>query len=175
MRFWLQSFAVIDHIISSEGIRVDSQNIEAVKQWTRPTSATDIRSFLDLAGYYRRFVEGFSSISSPLTRLNQKMIKFQWSDDCEKSYVELKTRWTTTPVLTLPRGSDGCDASRVVLGCVLMQREKVISCASRKLKAHEKNYPSHDLDLAAVVFSLKIWSHYLNGVHVDVFTDHNNF
>ena len=87
--FGLQSFAFLGHIISSEGIRVQSQKIEEVKQWLRPTSTTDIKSFLGLAGYYRRFVEGFSSISSPLTRLTQKMFKFQCSDDYEKSYAEL--------------------------------------------------------------------------------------
>ena len=106
------------------------------------------------------------------------MVKFQWSDDCEKSFAELKTRFTTTRALTLPEGSDCyviyCDASRVGLGCVLMQRDKVISYASRKLKVHEKNYPTHDLELAAVVFALKIWRHYLYGVHVDVFTDHKS-
>ena len=90
----------------------------------------------------------------------------------------MKTRLTTYPVLTLPEGSDGyviyCDASRVGLGCVLMQRGKVIAYASRQLKVHEKNYPTHDLELAAVVFALKIWRHYLYGVHVDVFTDHKS-
>ena len=90
----------------------------------------------------------------------------------------MKIRLTTAPVLTLPEGSDGdviyCNASRVVIGCVLMQRDKVISYASRKLKLHEKNYLTHDLELAAVVFALKIWRHYLYGVHVDVFTDHNS-
>ena len=164
--------------MTSEGIRVDSQKIEAVKQWPRPTSATDIRSFLGLAGYYRRFVEGFSSIASPLTKLTQKKVKFQWSDDCEKSFTELKTRLTTTPILTLPKGSNSyviyCDASRVGLGCVLMQRGKVMDYASKQLKVHEKNYPTHDLELAAVVFALKIWRHYLYGVHVDVFTDHKS-
>ncbi|KAH0713646.1 hypothetical protein KY289_009605 [Solanum tuberosum] len=130
------------------------------------------------ASYYKRFMEGFSSIASPLTRLTQKKVKFQWSDDCEKSFAELKTRLTTTPVLTLPEGSNGyviyCDASRVGLGCVLMQRGKVITYASRQIKVHEKNYPTHDLELAAVVFALKIWRHYLYGVHVDVFTDHKS-
>ena len=72
----MQSIAFLGHIVSSEGIRVDSQKIEAVKQWPRPTSATNIISFLGLAGYYRRLVEGFSSIASPLTRLTQKMVKF---------------------------------------------------------------------------------------------------
>ena len=113
-----------------------------------------------------------------MTRLTQKMVKFQWSVDCVKIFAELKTRLTTSPVLTLPEGSDGyviyCDASRVFLGCVLMQRDKVISYAFRKLKVHEKNYPTHDLELAAVVFALKIWRHYLYGVHVDVFIYHKS-
>ncbi|WMV58226.1 hypothetical protein MTR67_051611, partial [Solanum verrucosum] len=100
------------------------------------------------------------------------------ADDCEKSFAELKTRLTTAPVLTVPEGSDDyviyCDASRVGLGCVLMQRGKVIAYVSRDLKVHEKNYPTHDLELAAVVFAVKIWRHYLYGVHVDVFTDHKS-
>ena len=125
-----------------------------------------------------QFVEGSSSIASPLTRLTRKMVTFQCSNDCEKSFIEFKTRLTTTTVLTLPEGSDGyviyCDASRVGLGCVLMQRDKVISYASIKIKVHEKNYPTYDLELAAVVFTVKIWSHYLYGVHVDVFTDHKS-
>ena len=174
----LQSVAFLGHIVSNDGIRVDSQKIEAVKQCSRPTSATIIKSFLGLAGYYMRFVEGFSSIASPLTRLTQKMVKFLWSDDCEKSFAELKTRLTTAPVLTLPEGSDGyviyCDTSRVGLGCVLMHRGKVITYASRQLKVYEKNYLTHDLELAAVVFALKSWRHYLYGIHVDVFTDHES-
>ncbi|KAH0691243.1 hypothetical protein KY285_018431 [Solanum tuberosum] len=108
-------------------------------------------NFLSLAGYYRRFVEGFLSISSPLTKLTQKTVKFQWFEACEKSFQELKKRLTTAPVLTLPE-----------------------AYASRQLKVHEKNYPTHDLELVVVVFTFKIWRHYLYGVHVDVFTDHNN-
>ena len=99
---------------------MDSKNIEALKQWP----PTNIKSFLGLVGYYRRFVEGFLSIASPLTKLTQKMVKFQWSYDCEKSFTKLKTRLTITPVSTLPESLDGyviyCDASRVGLGCVLM-------------------------------------------------------
>ncbi|KAH0637947.1 hypothetical protein KY290_036496 [Solanum tuberosum] len=109
-------------------------------------------------------------------QLNKVTIKNKLK--CEKSFAELKTRLTTAPVLTLPEGSDGyviyCDTSRVGLGCVLMQRGNVIAYASRQLKVHEKNYPTHDLELAAVVFALKIWRHYLYGVHVDVFTDHKS-
>ncbi|KAH0684682.1 hypothetical protein KY289_022434 [Solanum tuberosum] len=159
--FWLQSVAFLGHIVSSDGIQVDSQKIEAVKQWSRPTSPIDIRSFLGLAGYYRR-----------------KKVKFQWSNDCEKSFAELKTRLTTTPVLSLPEGSNDYviyfDSSRVGLSCLLMQQGKVIAYASRQLKVHEKNYPTHDLELVSVVFALKIWRHYLYGVHVDVFTDHKS-
>ena len=107
------------------------------------------------------------------------MVKFQWSDDCEKSFEELIIRLTTAPVLTLPDGSDCymiyCDASRLVLGCVLMKQDKFIAYSSRQLTAHKKNYPAHDLDLAAALFALKIYRHYLYGVHLDVFTDHKSF
>ena len=90
----------------------------------------------------------------------------------------MKDKLTSTPVLTLLEGNEGfvvyCDASRVGLGCVLMQHGKVIAYASRQLKVHEKNYPIHDLELTAVVFALKIWRHYLYVVHVDMFTDHKS-
>ena len=90
----------------------------------------------------------------------------------------MKDKLTTAPVLTLPEGPDGyviyCDASGVGLGCVLMQHGKVIAYASRQLRKHEKNYPTHDLELAVVVHALKIWRHYLYGVHVDIYTDHKS-
>ncbi|KAH0748617.1 hypothetical protein KY290_027849 [Solanum tuberosum] len=102
--FWLESVAFLGHIMSRERIKIDTQKIEAVQNWPRPTSPTDIKSFLGLAGYYRRFVEGFSSIISPLTKLTQKIVKFQWSEACEKSFQELKKRLTIAPILTLPEG-----------------------------------------------------------------------
>ena len=97
----------LGHVISDDGIRVDTQKIEAVKTWPRLTTPIEVRSFLRLAGYYRRFVEGFSSISAPLTKLTQKSAKFQWNDACERSFQELKDRLTSAPVLTLPEGPDG--------------------------------------------------------------------
>jgi len=176
--FWLRLVAFLSHIISFEGIRVNPQKTEAVRNWPRPISLTDIWSFLGLAGYYRHFVEGFSFIVSPMTQLTQKKVKFLWFKSCEKSFQELKTRLTSAPVLTLPYGVDGfmvyCDASRVGLGCVLMQKGKVIAYAFRQLKPHEKNYPTHDFELAVVMFAFKIWRHYFYGVHVDVFTDHKS-
>src|SRR5687767_5991964 len=133
--FWLREVAFLGHVVSGEAIKFDPKKTEAVKNWPRPLSSSDIRSFRGLAGYYRRFVEGFSSISSPLTMLTQKKEKFQWSLDCEKSFQELKDRLNKAPVLTLPVGTDGfvvyCDASRVGLGCVPMQNGKVIAYASR--------------------------------------------
>ncbi|WMV18681.1 hypothetical protein MTR67_012066, partial [Solanum verrucosum] len=176
--FWLRFVAFLGQIFSSKGIEVDPIKTDAVKSWPRTPrtlSPTYIRRFLVLAGYYRRFVEGFSTITSPLTTLTQKKAKFVWLEACEKSFQELKDRLTSTQVLTLPEGTNGfvvyCDASRIGFGCVLMKNGKVISYASRKLKIHEKNYPTHDLELAVVMFVLKIWRHYLYGVHVDVFTD----
>ena len=155
--FWLDSVTFLGHVVSKEGIRVDPKKVEAVLDWPRPTTVTEIRSFLGLAGYYRRFVQDFSRIAAPLTRLTQKNVRFVWDDACEESFQLLKERLTTAPVLTLPSGTEGytvyCDASRVGLGCVLMQNGQVVAYASRQLKNHERNYPTHDLELAAVVFA----------------------
>jgi len=123
-------------------------------------------------------MENFFRISAPLTKLTQKNVEFQWSEACEKSFLELKERLTTVPILAVPSGSGGyivyCDASRVRLGYVLMQHGKVIAYASRQLKKHERNYPTHDLEMAAVIFSLKIWRHYLYGETCEIFTDHKS-
>ena len=148
-------------MVSAEGISVDPQKIEAIVDWKPPTNVTEVRSFLSLAGYYRKFAEGFSKIATPLTKLTRKEEKFIWSEACHNSFDELKQRLTTALVLTLPSGSEGftvyCDASKQGLGCVLMQHDRVIAYASRQLKKHEVNYPTHDLELAAVVFALRIW------------------
>ena len=146
--------------------------------WKPPTNVSEVLSFLGLAGYYRNFVEGFSKIATPLTNLLKKDQKFEWSDTCQHSFEELRQRLTTTPVLALPSGKDGyvvySDVSRKRLGCVLMQDGRVIAYASRQLKKHVQNYPTHDLELAAVVFALKIWRHYLYGVPYQIFTDHKS-
>jgi hypothetical protein len=134
-------------------------------KWERLTSVIEIRSFLGLAGYYQRFIEGFSLIATPLTQLTRKNKKWVWSEECEKSFQELKRRLTTALVLTLPLGTEGfvvySDASGKGLGCVLMQHGKVIAYASRQLKTHEVNYPVHDLELVAVAFAFRIWRNYL--------------
>ncbi|KAL4032750.1 hypothetical protein IC575_005832 [Cucumis melo] len=169
---------VLQTLLSAKGVSVDPQKVEAIVNWERPISATEVRSFLGLAGYYRRFIEDFSRLALPLTTLTRKNVKFEWSDKCEQSFQELKKRLVTAPILALPvTGKDYviyCDASRLGLGCVLMQDGNVIAYASRQLKEHECNYPTHDLELAAVVLALKIWRHYLFGEKCHIFTDHKS-
>ena len=130
-----------------------------MKNWVRPTNVSEIRSFVGLASYYRRFVKGFSSIASKLMNFTKKNVPFVWSDECEESFQKLKTLLTTAPILTLPVEGKNfivyCDASYSGLDVVLMQEKNVIAYASRQLKVHKRNYPTHDLELAAVVFALK--------------------
>ncbi|KAL0550368.1 hypothetical protein IC582_014876 [Cucumis melo] len=176
--FWLKKVTFLGHVVSSEGVSVDPAKVEAVTNWPRPSTVSEIRSFLGLAGYYRRFVEDFSRIASPLTQLTRKGTPFVWSPACESSFQELKQKLVTAPVLTVPDGSGSfviySDASKKGLGCVLMQQGKVVAYASRQLKNHEQNYPTHDLELAAVVFALKIWRHYLYGEKIQIYTDHKS-
>nr|GEW41042.1 putative reverse transcriptase domain-containing protein [Tanacetum cinerariifolium] len=231
--FWIPKVQFLSHVIDRQGIHVDPVKIELVKDWASPKSPTEIRQFLGLvgyyrrfiegfskiakpmtkftqkkvkfktrrfyrilrcfkqrvgrgvdakreglAGYYRRFIEGFSKIAKPMTKLNQKKVKFEWSDKQEATFQLLKQKLCSAPILALPEGCEDfivyCDASNKGLGAVLMQIEKVISYTSRQLKIHEKNYMTHDLELGAVVFALKIWRHYLYGTKCTVFTDHKS-
>ena len=133
--FWLEQVVFLGHIVSARGIEVDPVKVEAVSNWKTPTNVNEVRSFLGLAGYYRRFIEGFSKIAVPLTQLTRKGVKFEWSGKCESSFQELKKRLVTAPVLTIPDESEGfviySDASKQGLGCVLMQHNKVVAYASR--------------------------------------------
>nr|GEX35771.1 hypothetical protein [Tanacetum cinerariifolium] len=144
--FCLDFVKFLGLVINSQGVHVDPPNVEAIKSWTALKSLTEVRQFLGLAGYYRRFIEGFSLIAKPLT----------------------KDKLCSALILALPEGSKDfviyCDASLKGYGVVLMQREKVISYASRQLRTHEENYITHDLELGAVVYALRLWSHYLYGV-----------
>ena len=141
-------------------------------------TVTEIRSFVSLAGYYRRFIEDFSRVVAPLTQLTRKDQPFAWTDRCEQSFIELKKRLTSALVLVIPDTGKPfevyCDASYLGLGCVLMQEKRAIAYASRQLKVHERNYPTNDFELAAVVFALKIWRHYLYGAQFQVFSDHKS-
>nr|GEU55790.1 putative reverse transcriptase domain-containing protein [Tanacetum cinerariifolium] len=146
--FWIPKVQFLGHVIDSRGIHVDPAKIESIKYWVSPKTPTEIRQFLGLAGYYRRFIEGYSKIAKSMTKLTQKGIN--------KDFVLYY------------------DASHKGLGAVLMQREKVIAYASRQLKIHETNYTTHNLELGSVVFALMIWRHYMYGTKCTVFTDHKS-
>ncbi|GJU95768.1 putative reverse transcriptase domain-containing protein [Tanacetum coccineum] len=139
-KFWLSPVKFLDHVIDS------------------------------LAGYYRRFIEGFLKIARPMMKLTQKSMKFDWGEKAEAAFQLLKQKLCSASILALPKGSENfvvyCDASHKGLGAVLMQREKVIAYVSRQLKVYEKNYSTHDLELGAVVFALKMWRHYLYGLNL---------
>ena len=176
--FWLKEVSFLSHIVSAKGIKVDPTKIEVVVNWKPPRNVTEVRSFLGLAGYYRRFVRGFFVVASSLTKLLRKGIKFEWIDKCQNSFEQLKGMLVEAPILTQPTSGKEytlySDASGIGLGCVLIQDGKVVAYASRQLKTHEHNYPTHDLELAAVVFALKIWRHYLYGEKCKIFTDHKS-
>ena len=138
---------------------MDPRKVKAVMSLERPKSVFEIHSFLGLVGYYKRFIEDFSRLAAPVTILTLKEVKFVWDDSCERVFQELKRRLTSAPILiVLERGQRYtmyCDASKDGLGCVIMQSEKVMAYGSLQLKNHEHNYPTHDMELAAIVFALK--------------------
>ncbi|WVZ51755.1 hypothetical protein U9M48_002867 [Paspalum notatum var. saurae] len=172
--FWIDEVPFLGHIISKGGIAVDPHKISAITNWEVPQTPKKVRGFLGLAGYYRRFIENFSKTAKPMTSLAREGRKdSSGRADRQAAFDELKRRLTTAPVLTLPNQQKKftvyCDASREGLGCVLMQEGKVVAYGSRQLRKHEVNYPTHDLELAAV-----IWRHYLFGQRCEIYTDHKS-
>ncbi|XP_075483636.1 uncharacterized protein LOC142523790 [Primulina tabacum] len=157
--FWLDRVAFLGHIISRDGVEVDPSKVEAVRDLPVPKSVTEILSFLELAGYYRKFIQGFSSIAVPMTTLTKKNAKFNWGSDCQESSEKLKQALTSAPVLSMPSGQGQyvlyIDALQLGLGTVLMHHDKVMAYASRLLKVHEKNYPTHTLELAAKELNMR--------------------
>ena len=140
-KFWLPKVKFLGHVVSAIGVSVDPEKVEAVMSWERLKSIFEILSFLGLAGCYRRFIEDFSQLAAPMTKLTRKEVKFEWNDLCEKEFQELKRRLTSTPILIVleqgQRYTVYCDASKDELGCVLTQSERVVAYGSRQLKNHE--------------------------------------
>nr|GEZ71151.1 putative reverse transcriptase domain-containing protein [Tanacetum cinerariifolium] len=157
--FWLDSVYFLGHVIDSGGVHVDPAKVEAIRNWYAPTTPTEVRQFLGLAGYYRRFIEGFSLISKPFSKLTQKNKKYEWGMEEEEAFQTLKQKLCSAPILALPEGTKNfivyCDASLKGYRAVLMQREKVIAYASRQLKKHEENYTTHDLELGAKELNMR--------------------
>ncbi|GKA61709.1 putative reverse transcriptase domain-containing protein [Tanacetum coccineum] len=153
--FWLNSVQFLGHVIDCSGVHVDPAKIEAIRSWAAPTTPTE-----------------------PLTKLTQKNKKYEWGVEEEEAFQTLKQKLCSAPILALLEGTEDfvvyCDASLKGYGAVLIQREKVIAYDSRQLKVHEENYTTHDLELGAVVFSLRLWRHYLYGTKCVVFTDHKS-
>jgi hypothetical protein len=165
-------------VVSPEGIAVDPDKVKEVLEWKPPTTVSEIRSFLGLAGYYHQFIPNFSKTAKPITELLKKGNKYLWSEACDEAFKHLKKLLTTSPVLAQPDTTKPfdvyCDASDNSLGGVLMQEGRVISYSSRQLRRHEEHYPTHDLELAAVVMALWMWRHYLLGNAVHIYTDHKS-
>ena len=168
----------LGHVVSENGIAVDPAKVATVQDWSTPKNATDIRIFLGLAGYYRKFIQDFSKIAALLTQLTKKNQAFIWDERCENAFKSLKDKLTCAPVLVIPKGNEEmtvyADACGTGLGVVLTQGGRVVAYASRQLKPHERRYPTHDLELAAIVFALKMWRHYLLGERFELFTDHKS-
>jgi hypothetical protein len=158
--FWIDEVSFLGHIISNGGISVDPAKVKEIVVWGIPTTVTEIQSFLGLAGYYRRFMEGFSKITKPITSLLKKGREFKWDEKYHDSFNQLKLRLMSPPMLVmsdLQKGFDiYCDACGQAFGCVLMQEGLVIACVSHQLWKHELNYPTQDLELATIVHTLKI-------------------
>lgn len=161
----------LGHIVSHDGIRCNPEKISAVRDWPTPTSVTEMRSFIGIASYYRRFIENFSNVAYPLTRLTQKDRKFEWSEDCEKAFNSLKHLLTTAPILSYPSTNDmfilDTDASAYRVGAVLSQlqdgKEVVIAYGSKTLSRSQMGYCTTYRELLAVVTFVKQFRHYLYG------------
>jgi hypothetical protein len=158
--FWLTKVTFLGHVISAGGVSVDPNKVKDVLNWMPPATALEIRSFLELVGYYHRFIKDFSKIAKPMMKFLKKNKVFEWIAKCQTSFEELRERLTSAPLLVLPdltkKFDIYYDASRRGLGCVLMQEGQVVCYASQQLRRHEENYTTHDLKLAAVVHALKI-------------------
>jgi hypothetical protein len=176
--FWIKEVPFLGHVVSPDGIAVDPNKVKGVLEWKPPTTMSEVRSFLGLAGYYRRFIPNFSKIMKPITELLKMGNKYVWSEASDEDFEHLKKLLTTSPVLAQPDTTKPfdvyCDASGTGLGGVLMQEGRVISYSSRQLWRHEEHYPTHDLDLVAVVLALQTWHHYLLGNAVHIYTDHKS-
>ena len=149
------------HIISEQGLAVDPEKIKAIRDWLVPTDVSAVRSFIGIVGYYRRFVERFSAIAYPITSLQRKGTKFEWTEKFQNIFEQLKLKLTTAPILKIADPDKEfvvCpDACREGLRGVMLQENSVIAYESKKLKVHEQNYSACDLELAAVIHALKMW------------------
>ena len=169
----------LGHIVGQEGIKVDPSKTKVIKDWPTPKSVTEVRSFCGLMNYFRKFIQGYSSMMTPLTNLTKQNVTFQWTTECEQAFQLAKEALLSAPVLAMPDFSQPfeieviCDASIQGIGAVLTQFGRPIAFESRKLTPTERNWTTSDQELWAVIHALKTWRCYLEGVQFKVVTDHN--
>ena len=179
--FFRSELEFLGHKISAQGVAVLDAKVKAITEWPTPKDKTEVRSFLGLANYYRRFVPHFSSIARPLTDLTKKNVHYKWTPQCEVAFEALKHKLCEAPVLAMPDPNKPfvvvTDASAVAVGAALMQDLgsgwQPIAFESRKLNGAELNYSAYDREMLGVIHALRIWRHYLTGVHFEVHTDHD--
>ena len=170
----------LGHQVTEEGLLPDSLLLAAIREIPPPKTATEVRSFLGLAGYYQRYVKGFAAIAAPLHALMRKDAVFHWSEDCQAAFDRLKTLLTTSPITVFPDFSQAfriyTDASTAGLGAILAQvrdgKERIICCASRALNRAEKSYPATKLECLAIVWAVAKFRPYLMAIPFEVYTDH---
>jgi hypothetical protein len=178
--FFKESVEYLGHIISAQGIATDPKKVETVREWPTPANLKDLQSFLGLCNYYRRFIQDYSKIATPLTDLTHKDTPFHWTTQTQEAFDQLKTRMASTPVLCIPDPAYPftvtTDASDYAVGAVLSQDQghgpQPVAFISRKMNDHERNYATHEKETLAVMHALKKWRVYLEGRHFTVYTDH---
>lgn len=180
--FFKSEIGFLGHTVSANGLGPEQSKISAIHDWPAPTTVKELRSFLGLANYYRRFIEHFSHIAAPMTELLRKDQNYDWGPAQQQAFDTLKERLTTAPLLLLPDPNLpfhlNCDASDFAIGAVLMQDQgnglQPVAYESRKLNPAERNYPVHDREMLAIVHALRVWRHYLEGPPILGITDHDS-
>jgi transposase InsO family protein len=180
--FFKKSISFLGHVVGENGISMEEDKVEAIRKWPIPSNVTAVRAFLGLAGYYRRFVKDFSKISLPLTNLLRTEVKFQWTEQQQQSFSQLKQAITSAPVLAIADDSlpyvVSTDASGFAIGATLSQDQgnglRPIGFLSHKMNEHEIHYPVHEQELLAIIIALKEWRHYLHGRRFKIITDHQS-
>jgi hypothetical protein len=175
--FGLTEMLYLGHVIGAQGVQGHYDKIQVIRDWPPPRNTTELKIFMGLCTYYRRYVKGFSQLTAPLTNLTKKGA-FEWTDEAQGVFDRMKDIMSSCPVLDFSDFTQPfvleCDASGVGIGAVLMQRNHPIAFESRKLRDYEKLYSIYDKEMLAIMHSLAKFRHYLVGNRFKVKTDHNS-
>ena len=174
--FFKSSVTFLGHIVSADGVRPDPRKTAAVQGWSVPSGVPELRAFLGLANYFRKFIRAYAAMAAPLTNLLSPKVLWRWTEECDEAFQWIKEALTTAPVLALPDPHEPfeviTDASDFAIGAILLQHGRPVAFESRKLIPAERNYVTTERELLAVVHALKLWRCYLEGVKFTVVTDH---